>query len=724
MKRKNSKYHKSPLIRLVGLEAATVAAAAGMTCSPATAAPGDLDPSFGDVGRQSSIHQSMFPQWSVDVQADDAVLLGGGGEYCYFGCYEDYFVGRLLPNGTPDASFSAAALTDTWVLDTALQPDGKVVGVGNSNSKLQVFRLRSDGSLDADFGVGGLVQISAGSGATGHSVIIDPDGRIVVAGTRFQSGVQGLILVRLQPNGALDASFGTGGTFVPPGISIGAGGYPARIARAVGGGYRVMAHPESVPGGQNCSVYGITDTGLLDAAFGTAGVAAAPSSNAGTANGAVLCASLAVQPDGRLLLGGRRANVDEAYFSRLLANGATDPSIATVAAPAQVGSVTSLAVGSSGSIFVGGTDRTGLSGAIVVRMLADGALDTLFGHAGVAKVDLNARRAAVPFISDMKVTTNDALVIAGNSYGSGYSGDVFVARLLGNVAGGSPGVLSISQRRVLGTEQGAQAVLTVRRTGGSQGAVAVTYATRDFPAPPTAGSEHAPGDRATSGADYTTTTGRLAWADGDFSDREIVVPIASDTNAELPEFFEVVLESPEGGAGLGVVGSDVEIAGASYPAGDLTIRASEAGRTEGGVASFWIDRNYYSQGAISVTVRVAAGGSALPGQDFSRSGSSDWQDVVLTWGDGELGSKELTVSIARDDISEPTETFALELVAPTGGAVLGSKSQVMVSVFDLPPSGGGVSSGGSGGGGGSFGWLGAMLLGLGGALRRRRIRNR
>ncbi len=724
-RRKKAKGSKSPLIRLVGLEAAVAitGVAGSMT---ATAAPGDVDPSFGDVGRQSSFHQSIFPEWSVDVQADDAVLLGGGGEYCYWGCYEDYFVGRLLPNGTPDASFSAAALTDTWVLDTALQPDGRLIGVGYANSKLQVFRLRSDGSLDADFGVGGLVQVSAGSSAAGHSVIVDPDGRVVVAGTRFQGGVQGLILIRLQPNGAFDESFGTGGTFAPPGISIGTGGYPARIARAVGGGYRVMAHPDSVPGNQNCSVYGITDTGMLDAAFGTAGVAAAPSSDAGAADGVVHCRSLAVQPDGRLLLGGRRANVDGAYVGRLLANGATDPSFATVAAPAQLRSVTSLAVGSSGSIVVAGNDRTGLSGAIVVRMLADGTLDTLFGRAGVATVDLNARRAAVPFISDMKVTTSDALVIAGNSYDSGYSGGVFVARLLGNVAGGSPGVLGMKQQRVLGREQDGQAALSVRRTGGSAGAIAVTYVTREFPAPPAAGSEYAPGERATSGADYTVTTGRLTWADGDVGEREIVVPIASDTTAEKPEFFEVVLESPEGGAGLGAFGADVEIAGASYPVGELTIRTDTPSVNEGNEAWFWVNRDFYGQGAVSVTVRVAAGGSATPGQDFRSQGSANWQDVVLTWADGETGGKSLQVPIAADGVAEPLEAFTLELVSPTGGAALGDTTQatVQINVPPTPPSPPRPPAASGSGGGGTFGWLGAMLLGLGGALRRRRIRNR
>ncbi len=155
MKRKKSK-GKSPLIRLVGLEAA--AAAASIAGSPAMAAPGDLDPSFGDVGRQSSVHYSDFPLWSIDVQADDAVLFGGGGEYCYWGCYEDYFVGRLLPNGTPDASFAAAALERYWSFSTrrcSLTARSSRGWLHQRQGKLQVFRLRPDGALDPDFGLGG-----------------------------------------------------------------------------------------------------------------------------------------------------------------------------------------------------------------------------------------------------------------------------------------------------------------------------------------------------------------------------------------------------------------------------------------------------------------------------------------------------------------------------------------------------------------------------------------
>ncbi len=321
----------------------------------------------------------------------------------------------------------------------------------------------------------------------------------------------------------------------------------------------------------------------------------------------------------------------------------------------------------------------------------------------------------------MKVVGDDGLVVGGNTYSYWSGGGAFVARLLGNAGGGSPGVFSLKQQRVIATEQGGRAVLSVHRTGGSTGAVAVTYSTRAFPWTDANGASYSPGDNATVGADYIASSGRLTWADGDVGDREIVVPIASDAIAERPEWFELALESPEGGAGLGVFGADVEIAGASYPVGDLTIEAVSSAVSEGGQAGFYVWRNYYGQGAISVTVRVAAGGSATPGQDFSNLGSRDWQDIVLTWADGETGPKYLPVLIAGDGIAEEGESFTLELVSPTGGAALGdaTRATVQINVPPPPPQPPPTVAGGGSGGGGGFGWLGAILFGLLGASRRR-----
>ena len=724
---------KSPLVRLVGWHAgpdapatdttphgnghrlapgiasAAAVAATGLLGPAALAAPGDLDPSFADVGRRSDLNLDG-PLWSLDVQDNDAILFAGGEEYCgyYTSCDLSDFNGRLLPDGTIDAGFTAAPLDKTVVYDTALQSDGKVVGVGAVLSagirKVRVFRLLPNGSLDAGFGLGGLVLIAVdvvGFAEIGRSIIIEPDGRIVVAGSRGDD----LLVVRLLPNGALDPAFGTGGIFVGSVKSE-----MAKVVRTPGGGYRVMAS-----WGQTCSVSGLTEAGTLDTGFGKAGVAVltvdAPQSPGE-------CNSLTMDATGRLLVGGRGVGAgsgnSNGYVTRLLANGTQDPGFSAAPISAQFSEVTALTIGPTGSIFVAGRDRTGFSGATVVRMLADGALDPLYGRAGSSRIELKALRSSGPVINDMRALGNDALIVGGSRLKDGnlsYRSAPFVARLLGNSAGGGPGVLSMQQDHVLGTEQAGKATVSVRRISGSKGAIAVSYAARDLATRDLAGRTSA-----SNGLDYTAIAGRLTWADGDDSAREIVVPIASDTLAEPPEYFELALDTPEGGAGLGAYGAEIEIAPDGYPAGQLTI-SGPVSAPENETAFFYVDRGKYSVGTVTVTVRVA-GGTATPGKDFASPGSrTEWRDVLVTFRDGQIG-EQVPVWIARDDKKEKwaqQESFTLELVSPTGGAALSAQTKATVAIVN----GTSNSSGGSGGGGGgAFSWFATLLLGLGGGLRR------
>ena len=508
-------------------------AAAGLIGPASLAAPGDLDPSFGDVGRWSGPNLDG-PLWSLDVQDDNAILFTASEEYCsyyYDSCLLSDFEGRLLPDGTLDTGFAAASLGKTIVYDTALQSDGKVVGVGgvrrpDGAMKLQVFRRLPNGSLDAGFGLGGLVLVADATSAreAGQSVVVEPDGRIVVAGSRGSN----LLVVRLLANGALDPAFGTGGVYVGSERSAW-----ARVLRAPGGGYRVMSSWYST----NCSVSGLTDAGTLDTGFGTAGVAvltvAAPQSPGE-------CSSLAMDATGRLLVGGRSlgaSNSSNGYVARMLANGTQDPGLSAAPISAQFREVTALTVGPTGSVFIAGHDRTGFSTAAVVRMLADGALDPLYGRAGASRIELNAPRSSSLAIKDMRALGNDALIVGG-SRRDNYRQAPFVARLLGNGAGG-PGVLSMQRDQVVGTERAGQATVTVRRIGGSRGAIAVSYAAHDI-----VGQALTTGAKASTGLDYTAIAGRLTWADGDDSDRQVVVPIASDTLAESAEFFELAARHP------------------------------------------------------------------------------------------------------------------------------------------------------------------------------------
>jgi uncharacterized delta-60 repeat protein len=105
----------------------------------------------------------------------------------------------------------------------AVHPDGGLVAVGTSSDGVFAVRLKSDGNLDSSFGGGDgvvMTNIQAAGGYEGRpDVVVRPDGKIVVAGT-FGFDVA---LVRYNPNGSLDQSFGGGDGKVitdPPGRSF------------------------------------------------------------------------------------------------------------------------------------------------------------------------------------------------------------------------------------------------------------------------------------------------------------------------------------------------------------------------------------------------------------------------------------------------------------------------------------------------------------------------
>ena len=91
---------------------------------------------------------------------------------------------------------------------------------------------------------------------------------------------------------------------------------------------------------------------------------------------------------------------------------------------------------------------------------------------------------------------------------------------------------------------------------------------------------------------------------------------------------------------------------------------------ESGQADFQVDRESYSAGIVTVTVRVA-GGSATPGQDFASPGESTaWRDVVVTFQNNET-QKLVPVPVLRDGKTEGAETFTLELAVTDGGRGIG-----------------------------------------------------
>src|SRR5580704_3707809 len=122
--------------------------------------------------------------------------------------------------GKLDPTFGVAGVftnsLGTLLTVAAVESNGKIIVGGEISPEAAVVRLNVNGTLDSTFGAGGAVSISfPGDDFSGAQVIglaIQSDGKIVAAISNFQQGFGPVfILARLNVNGSLDTTFGTGG---------------------------------------------------------------------------------------------------------------------------------------------------------------------------------------------------------------------------------------------------------------------------------------------------------------------------------------------------------------------------------------------------------------------------------------------------------------------------------------------------------------------------------
>ena len=188
-------------------------------------ADGSLDSSFGDAGQTiTPIGFGNDVAKAVALQADGKIVLAG---YSYNGANDDFAVVRYTTNGVLDTSFGNAGQVTTAIAtgeDQAwavrVQPDGKIVAVGEgqigSATDFALVRYNPNGSLDNSFGSLGRVatDFGAGNAAEALAMTIQPDGKIVATGIVTTNGYDAIALARYTTNGVLDASFGAGGKVV------------------------------------------------------------------------------------------------------------------------------------------------------------------------------------------------------------------------------------------------------------------------------------------------------------------------------------------------------------------------------------------------------------------------------------------------------------------------------------------------------------------------------
>lgn len=156
---------------------------------------------------------------------NDMALLPNGNIVAVGAQDATFAVARFLPNGALDPSFGTNGLVVTPVMTTqqsavahsvAVQPDGLLVVAGtvtaDGSSDFAVLRLSADGVIDASFGSGGRVTVDfVGGDDSAASVVLDRANRIVVGGAAKRGDHTDFAALRLLPNGMLDSSFGGNG---------------------------------------------------------------------------------------------------------------------------------------------------------------------------------------------------------------------------------------------------------------------------------------------------------------------------------------------------------------------------------------------------------------------------------------------------------------------------------------------------------------------------------
>ncbi len=186
---------------------------------------GTLDSSFGNKGSVvSGFHPSSTDRcYAVSTQPDDRIV-AAGTTYTDEGRYNHVAVVRYLKDGSLDNSFgkgglvdfSIAEKTDAFVTDMTVQKDGKVVVIGNSSTTSNkpviafIVRFNDDGTPDAGFGNGG-VLFSSYQSIRANSVLLQPDGKIVLGASNPYSGISAFVVLRYLPDGTPDNSFGKEG---------------------------------------------------------------------------------------------------------------------------------------------------------------------------------------------------------------------------------------------------------------------------------------------------------------------------------------------------------------------------------------------------------------------------------------------------------------------------------------------------------------------------------
>jgi len=344
---------------------------------------GSLDTGYsgGDGIAMIDFGATLENGYDLAAQSDGKLLIAGRTE-------GNIAIGRLDADGTLDTSFGGGdgkVTFDSGSVDTALSvntlSNGKFVVAGSAGNDALLLQYHDDGTLDTSFGSSGILSVDLGGDSDQfHMSAMQADGKLVVAGVSTNAGVNTWHVQRFNSDGVPDTGFAGDGT-----VQSTFTGYAEAKAKSIfvdsDGSIIVGGYVES--GNDTAFAVAKYDTGgILDGTFGGGDGQVTLS----IGSGAQRLNSITLQSDGKILLAGDSSGQTRASVLRLDANGSLDTGFGTAgeftfAPPGSINNSFSALATHGDAIFLAGSSYISDVDAVVIKLNADGLLDKRFSLA-------------------------------------------------------------------------------------------------------------------------------------------------------------------------------------------------------------------------------------------------------------------------------------------------------------------------------------------------------
>lgn len=324
----------------------------------------------------------------------------------------------------PDSNFNATGVVirqatgDQDGEAAVVQPDGKVLvaGAGDNGNDydLLLARYLNDGTVDASFGSNGSISFPVGSSdETLYDLALQPDGKIVGAGGVVMSSDADMVAIRLLPDGGLDSTFGGNGIVV---MDFGHGDDVAQGLVVQPDGKIVLGGFADSGNQLEFALLRLLPNGTPDSTFdgdGKATLAIGTSEDIGE--------SLALQSDGKFVMGGTTDEGQDLCFAvaRFLSDGSPDSTFNGVGkamtnlGPGDDEGRSVACIGDSSIMLGGFTDNGADLDFALVKYLSSGQLDSTFNQTGILTVDFNGGE---DICTSIAVDGAGGIMAGGDSY--------------------------------------------------------------------------------------------------------------------------------------------------------------------------------------------------------------------------------------------------------------------------------------------------------------------